>query len=72
MSQDIVQALRKKIPTAHREWLLWEASREYMRGNISASELKEIEDCTSPHSRSASPFLDEKHSGEHQAKRKAS
>jgi hypothetical protein len=64
MSQDIVQALRKKIPTAHRERLLWEASREYMRGNISASELKEIEDSTSPHSRSASPLFDEKHAGQ--------
>jgi hypothetical protein len=64
MSQDIVQALRKKIPTAHRERLLWEASREYMRGNISASELKEIEDSTSPHSRSASPLSDEKHTGQ--------
>jgi hypothetical protein len=59
MSQNIVQALRKKMSTAH-----WEASREYMRGNISASELKEIEYSTSPHSRSASPLLDEKHSGE--------
>ena len=64
MSQDIAQALRKKIPTAHRERLLWEASREYMRGNISASELKEIEDCTSPHSRSASTLADGKHTGE--------
>ena len=69
MSQDIVQALRKKIPNAHRERLLWEASREYMRGNISASELKEIEDYTSPRSRSASPLFDEKHTEEHQAKR---
>ncbi len=69
MSQDIVQALRKKIPNAHRERLLWEASREYMRGNISASELKEIEDWTSPHSRSASPLADEQYAGEQQAKR---
>ena len=72
MSQDIVQALRKKIPNAHRERLLWEASREYMRGNISASELKEIEEYTSPHSRSASPLADQKHAGESQSKRQAS
>lgn len=69
MSQDREQALRMKIPTAHRERLLWEASREYMRGHISASELKEIEDSTSPHSRLASPLSDEKHPGENQTKR---
>ena len=68
MSQDIVQALRKKIPTAHRERLLWEASREYMRGNISASELKEIEYSTAPHARAASPQPDEKRIEENQAK----
>lgn len=64
MSQDIVQALHKKIPTVHREMLLWEAAREYMRGNISASELKEIETSTSPHSRSAAPLSGEKHTAE--------
>jgi len=68
MSQNIEQALRKKIPTAHRERLLWEASREYMRGKISASELKEIEYSTTPHSRSASPLPEEKQMGENQTK----
>ena len=68
MSQDREQALRKKIPTAHRERLLWEASREYMRGKISASELKGIEYSTDPNSRSASPLSDEKRIGENQTK----
>ncbi len=71
MSQNIEQALRKKIPTVHRERLLWEASREYMRGNISASELKEIEDSTAPHARSASPISDEKEPGENPAQHSA-
>jgi hypothetical protein len=67
MLQDKEQAIRKKIPTAQRERLLWEASREYMRGNISAHELRVIEHSTGPYSRSASSSHAEKQTGENQA-----
>jgi hypothetical protein len=40
----------KKIPAAKRESILWEASRQYMRGQISASRLREIECSTIPDS----------------------
>jgi len=68
MSQDIEHELCYKIPTAQREWLLWEASREYMRGKISAHDLRVIEHSTAPYSRSASSSPAEKQMGENPTK----
>lgn len=67
MSQDKEHALRKKIPTAQRERLLWEASREYMRGKISAHDLRVIEQSTAPYPRPASSSPVEKQTGENRA-----
>ena len=33
----------KKLSLAERDGILWEASRQYMRGQITADELKKIE-----------------------------
>ena len=67
MSHDKEQAIRKKIPTAQRERLLWEASREYMRGKISAHDLRMIEHSTAPYSRSASSSHAERQMEENRA-----
>ncbi len=52
MPQDRALPPDKKISRAQREGLLWEASREYMRGKITAAKLKEIERATAPKIRS--------------------
>jgi hypothetical protein len=52
--KDIAQ--KPRLTATEREGLLWEASRQYMRGQITVSKLQEIERDTASHNKTTSLF----------------
>lgn len=66
MAQERIQPANKKISVARREQLLWEASRRYMRGQITEAELEKIDRSTADHSKSGASLPTENQTVENQ------